>query len=182
MQTPSTPAERIAFWKDAKRQLIQHHVDIDRLWRLSDQMSIGVPLGGNGTMTVTTTTTTTTLPPCDGCNAQYQFSISGITNRSGSTCDTALNGSWTVDKIAAQCAWGQDPDTVGGCCGGESDRFRLELESGGTFLLLYCTTGGYPYWRSEPGQVCDGTEPITLTLVDDHDFVGVPSTITITPL
>lgn len=50
MQTPSSPAERIAFWKDVRRHLIQQHVDIDRLWRLADEMSLGAVLGGNGTV------------------------------------------------------------------------------------------------------------------------------------
>jgi len=192
MQVTTSPAERVAFWKDVKRQLTQQHVDIDRLWRLAGEVtSVGVPLGGNGTITFTTTTTTststssTTTAECPDCASEYEVTISGITNRSGSTCDEALNGTWTLFRTMgspANCRnW--KSTTVTSCCAGLSDRFDLYYdEDVGSFTLSYCSLS-YPFWTSSTGMGCsvlDGS--IFLTLANDNGFIGVPASISITPI
>lgn len=188
MQTTTSPQERIAFWKDVKRQLIQQHVDIERLWKLAgDATSEGVPFGGNGTITVTTTTTTstsstsstTTVGPCQ--TFCYRAVISGITGTGVSN----LNGTWDFyDRflhIPPSCF---------------VDTFRYH----GAVPLntITCTgtgSGNVAKWAAGPSSMADGGGQFSFdktsgvwgdsTLVYTKNVVpgcagGVPNTITLT--
>ena len=112
MQTTTSPQERIAFWKDAKRQLTQHHVDIDRLWRAADDYtSQGIPLQGNGTITFTTSSTSsTTTSNCAYCDAAcfsttFPVDITGGGPKCSGYVDLILR------KRSAGCSWSIDSFT-----------------------------------------------------------------------